>query len=56
MFKQCDKQILFKVYRLLAVDGLDIRLPKNKDDENSHIKNDENTKGFNLLPLDASII
>jgi hypothetical protein len=53
MVKQCDEQILFKGYRLLAVDGSDIRLPKNKDDENSHIKNDENTKGYNLLHLDA---
>ncbi len=43
--KQCDEQILFKGYRLLAVDGSDIRLPKNK--------NDENTKGYNLLHLNA---
>lgn len=52
MVKQCDEQI-FKGYRLLAVDESDIRLPKNKNDNNSHIKNDENTKGYNLLHLDA---
>ena len=53
MVKQCDEQILFKGYRLLAVDGSDIRLPKNKNDDNSHIKNDDNSKGYNLLHLDA---
>lgn len=44
MNKQCDEQISFKGYRLLAVDGSDIRIPKNKNDINSYIKNDENTK------------
>jgi len=53
MVKQCDEQILFKGYRLLAVDGSDIRLSKNKNDDNSHIKNADNTKGYNLLHLDA---
>ena len=53
MVKQCDEQSLFKGYRLLAVDGSDIRLPKNKNDNNSYIENDENTKGYNLLHLDA---
>jgi hypothetical protein len=43
MVKKCDEQILFKGCRcrLLAVDGSDIRLPKNKNDDNSYIKNNE---------------
>jgi hypothetical protein len=45
LVKQCDEQILFKEYHLLAVDGSDIRLPKNR--------NDDNAKGYNLLHLDA---
>ncbi len=53
MIKECDERILFKGYRLLAVDGSDIRLPQNKNDDNSYIKNDESTKGYNLLHLDA---
>jgi hypothetical protein len=53
MVKQCDEQILFKGYRLLAIDGSDIRLPKNKNDDNSYTQNDEKTKGYNLLHLDA---
>lgn len=53
MVKKCDEQILFKKYRLLAVDGSDIRMPRNKNDNNTYIKNDESTKGYNLLHLDA---
>lgn len=37
MIKQCDKQISFKGYRLLAVDGSDIWLTKNKIDNNLKI-------------------
>lgn len=44
--------ILFKG-RLLAVDVSDLRLPANKLDTDSYIRNDEKTKGYNLLHLDA---
>lgn len=53
MIKQCDEQILFNGYRLFAVDGSDLRLPANKADTDSYIRNDEKTKGYNLLHLDA---
>ena len=53
MVKRWNKQGLYKGYRLLAVDGSDIRLPKNENDNNSYIRNDDNTKGYNLLHLDA---
>lgn len=53
MIEQCDEQILFKGYRLLAVDGSDLRLPVNKSDTDSYISNDDKTKGYNLLHLDA---
>ena len=44
---------MFNGYRLLAIDGSDLRLPTNKADTFSFIRNDENTKGYNLLHLDA---
>lgn len=53
MTRRCDEQLLFKGYRLIAVDGSDLRLPANKDDAFSFIRNDEETKGYNLLHLDA---
>lgn len=53
MVAQCDEHVVFKGYRLMAVDGSDLRLPLNSNDENSFIRNDENTKGYNLLHLDA---
>lgn len=53
MIQQCDEQILFNGYQLLAVDGSDLTLPANKLDTDSYIRNDEKTKGYNLLYLDA---
>lgn len=53
MVAQCDEHVLFKGYRLMAVDGSDLRLPLNPNDKYSFIRNDENTKGYNLLHLDA---
>ena len=53
MVAQCDEHVLFKGYRLMAVDGSDLRLPVNPNDKYSFIRNDENTKGYNLLHLDA---
>lgn len=53
MVSQCDRHQMFNGYRLLAIDGSDLRLPTNKADTFSFIRNDENTKGYNLLHLDA---
>lgn len=53
MVAQCDEHVVFKGYCLIAVDGLDLRLPVNSNDNNSFIRNDENTKGYNLLHLEA---
>lgn len=38
MVKKCDEQILFKGFRLLAVDEYDIRLPKNKNELKRAVK------------------
>ena len=40
-------------YRLLAVDGSDLRLPTNSDDSFSLIQNDEGGKHYNLVHLNA---
>lgn len=53
MIHRCDKHLLFNGYRLFAVDGSDLRLPTNKIDNFSFIKNDNETKGYNLLHLDT---
>lgn len=53
LVQQCDEKTRFKGYRLLAVDGSDLRLPTNSSDFNSYIRNDDKTKGYNLLHLDA---
>lgn len=52
MVNRCDKHLQFNGYRLFAVDGSDLRLSTNKTDAFSFIKNDEETKGYNLLHLD----
>ena len=43
----------FQGYRLLAVDGSDLRLPSNPNDAFSAIKNGENGKNYNLVHLNA---
>jgi len=53
MVSQCDKHTLYNGYRLLAIDGSDLRLPSDKRESFSYIQNDETTKGYNLLHLDA---
>ena len=44
---------LLQDYRLLAVDGSDLRLPSNLNDEFSSIRNSEDSKNYNLVHLDA---
>ena len=44
---------LLQDYRLLAVDGSDLRLPSNSNDEFSSIRNSEDSKNYNLVHLDA---
>ena len=44
---------LLQDYRLLAVDGSDLRLPSNSNDEFSSIRNSEDSKNYNLIHLDA---
>ena len=53
MNNRCDRHLLFNGYRLFAIDGSDLRLPTNKTDTFSFIKNDDETKVYNLLHLDA---
>ena len=43
----------FQGYRLLAVDGSDLRLPSDPNDAFSAIKNTENGKNYNLVHLNA---
>ena len=44
---------LFKGYRLLAVDGSDLRLPTNTKDSFSSISNNEGEKSYNLVHINA---
>lgn len=53
MTKRCDHNSLYKGYRLLAIDGSDLRLPSDKREHFSYIQNSEDTKGYNLIHLDA---
>lgn len=48
-----DKNILYKGYRLLAVDGSDIQIAANPDDVDSFVQNKENSKPYNLIHLNA---
>jgi hypothetical protein len=50
---KCDRQSLYKGYRLLAVDGSDIRLPTDKREVFTYLSNDDTSEGYNLLHLDA---
>lgn len=43
----------FQGYRLLAVDGSDLRLPSNPSDDFSLIRNNEGQKQYNLVHLNA---
>lgn len=40
-------------YKLLAVDGSDLRLPTCALEEDSYFKNHEDTRGYNIMHLDA---
>lgn len=53
MINQCDENIFYKGYRLLAIDGSDLRLPSNRTNRFSYIQNDANTKRYNFIHLDA---
>ncbi len=50
---KCDRQSLYKGYRLLAVDGSDVRLPTDKSEVFTYLANDDTSEGYNLLHLDA---
>ena len=43
----------FKGYRLIAVDGSKVSIPLNPDDEDTYAKSKENSKGYNLLNVNA---
>jgi len=43
----------YQGYKLLAVDGSDIRIPTNKNDENTYFIAEKNSNGYNLLHLNA---
>ena len=43
----------FSGYRLLAVDGSDLCIAHNPDDKKNYFRSTPNTKGFNLLHLNA---
>ena len=48
-----DERILFKGYRLIAVDGSDIHTPTNKNDADSYYKGANGQKPYNLFHLNA---
>lgn len=43
----------YKGYRLLAVDGSDLLIPRNNKDESTYYKNSTNSKGYNMLHVNA---
>jgi hypothetical protein len=43
----------YRGYRLLAVDGSDLRIATNPDDPDTHFQNQPGEKGYNLLHLNA---
>lgn len=53
MATRCEEQLLYNGYRLIAVDGSDLRRPSDKRESFSYIQNDEISKGYNLVHLDA---
>ena len=48
-----DEQVLFKGYRLLAVDGSDLHTPTNKDEKGSFYEGANGQKPYNLFHLNA---
>jgi len=48
-----DHHRTFNGYRLLAVDGSSVNIPLNPNDFNTFVKTAENSKGFNLLHINA---
>lgn len=50
---QTTKEDNYKGYKLLAVDGSDIQIPTNLNDEDSLFKTKEGVKPYNLLHLNA---
>lgn len=48
-----DEQKLYRGYRLLAIDGSDLRVPTNPDESISFHKRTNGQKSFNLLHLNA---
>ncbi len=49
----CEKAVLYKGYRLLAVDGTSLQIATNPNDTLSHFDNVEGKKSYNLLHLNA---
>lgn len=44
----------YRGYRLLAVDGSDLHIATDPADTDSYFENQPNTKGYNLLHLNAA--
>ena len=51
--EQFEKPKTHKGYRLLAVDGSSFCISRNSNDEKTYIKNGEDSKGYNLIHLNA---
>ena len=48
-----DSHRTFNGYRLLSVDGSNVNIPMNADDLDTFVKTAPNSKGYNLLHLNA---
>jgi len=48
-----DNSKTFKGYRLLSVDGTSVNIPRNPKDLETYIETSPNSKGFNLLHINA---
>lgn len=51
--KATASDVLYKGYRLLAVDGSDIHIPTNPEDTDSHFVRKDGGRSYNLLHLNA---
>lgn len=51
--KTLKKFKTFRGYRLIAVDGSKVSIPVNPDDKDSYAISNKNSKGFNLLHINA---
>lgn len=51
--KVTASDVLYKGYRLLAVDGSDVHIPTNADDPESHFVRKDDSRPYNLLHLNA---